>query len=50
MKDAIKGLIEKLVSLIERDWEEYEEVRCIMNRADIQNYFDFELYEDIKYF
>ena len=29
---------------------DYEEVRCIMNRADIQNYFDFELYEDIKYF
>ena len=33
MKDAIKGLIEKLVSLIERDWEEYEEVRCIVMRA-----------------
>ena len=29
--------------------DDYEEVRCIMNRADIQNYFDFELYEDIRY-
>lgn len=29
--------------------EDYEEIRCIMNRADISNYFDFELHENIKY-
>ena len=29
--------------------DDYEEVRCIMNRADIKNYFDFRLYENIKY-
>ena len=29
---------------------DYEEIRCIMNRADIKNYFNFVLYEDVKYF
>lgn len=28
---------------------DYEEVKCIMNRADMDKYFDFELYEDIRY-
>lgn len=29
--------------------DNYEEIRCILNRADLDNYFDFKLYEDIKY-
>ena len=29
--------------------EDYEEIRCILNRADMDKYFDFQLYEDIKY-
>lgn len=29
--------------------DDYEEIRCILNRADLDNYFDFKLYEDIKY-
>lgn len=28
---------------------DYEEIRCIMNRNDMDKYFDFELQEDIKY-
>lgn len=28
---------------------DYEEIRCIMNRNDMDKYFDFELKEDIKY-
>ena len=29
--------------------EDYEEIKCILNRADMDKYFDFQLYEDIKY-
>ncbi len=29
--------------------EDYEEVRCIMNRSDIDNYYDFQLMENIRY-
>ena len=29
---------------------DYEEIRCIMNRADIKNYFDFELFENVTYY
>ena len=29
--------------------QNYEDVKCMLNRADMKNYFDFELYEDIKY-
>ena len=29
--------------------DNYEEVRCILNRADMDKYFDFHLQEDIKY-
>ena len=29
--------------------QDYEDIKCMLNRADMKNYFDFELYEDIKY-
>lgn len=30
--------------------QDYEEIKCILCRADMDKYFDFELHEDIKYF
>ncbi len=29
--------------------QDYEEIRCLLNRADMDKYFDFELHENISY-
>ena len=29
--------------------QDYEEIRCILNRADMEKYFDFELVENVRY-
>ena len=29
--------------------DNYEDIKCILNRADMDNYFNFELVEDIRY-